>query len=118
MIEKIESEKWSREKIVSVLGEPHNVMTDKEQRFEILFYNYPQSSHQQWSFEVSKSNALLNITFVPTTINREDFSINSITQKWGASCTKKKEVDSSQHFIRNIYYLDCGKNHRAYLKFQ
>ena len=38
MIEKIESEKWSREKIVSFLGEPHNVMTDKEQRFEVLFY--------------------------------------------------------------------------------
>ncbi|NOT77599.1 MAG: hypothetical protein HOP07_01200 [Bacteriovoracaceae bacterium] len=115
MIEKIESEKWSREKVVSFLGEPHKVMSDKKDKFEALFYNYPRTNHQQWSFEFSKENALLNITFVPTTINREDFTISSITQKWGVICTKKKEVDTSMHFIRNIYYLDCGKNHRAYL---
>lgn len=115
MIERIESEKWRREKVVSVLGEPHKVMSDKEDKFEALFYNYPRTSHQQWSFEFSKLNTLINITFVPTSINREDFTINSIIQKWGVTCTKKKEVDTSMHFIRNIYYLDCGKKHRAYL---
>ena len=115
IIEKIESERWSREKIIGVLGNPHEIVKDKKQTLDILFYNYAQSNYQQWSFEVSKSDELLSITFVPTSFNREEFTIGTVTQKWGASCVKKKEVDSSQHFIRNIYYLDCGKKHRAYL---
>jgi hypothetical protein len=114
-IEKIESERWSREKIISVLGIPHEIIKNKKQMSDILFYNYPQSNHQQWGFEVSGNNSLLGITFIPTSFNRKDFTIGTVTQKWGASCAKKKEVDSSQHFVKNIYYLDCGKNHRAYL---
>lgn len=114
-IEKIESERWSREKIISVLGTPHEIIKDEQQVSDILFYNYPQSNHQQWGFEVSRSNTLLSITFVPASFNRKDFTIETVTQKWGTSCAKKKEVDSSQHFVRNIYYLDCGKKHRAYL---
>jgi hypothetical protein len=114
-IEKIESERWNKEKIISVLGTPDGIINDKQQVSDILFYNYPKSNYQQWGFEVSGSNALLSITFVPASFNRKDFTIKAVIKKWGTSCTKKKEVDSSQHFIKNIYYLDCGKKHRAYL---
>ncbi len=114
-IEKIESERWNREKIISVFGTPHEIIKDKQRVSDILFYNYPQSNHQQWGFEVSGSNTLLSITFVPAAFNRKDFTIETVIKKWGTSCAKKKEGDSSQHFIKNIYYLDCGKKHRAYL---
>lgn len=114
-IEKMQSERWSREQIISVFGPPHEMIKDNGQKSDMLFYNYPQSNHQQWSFEFSGNNSLLNITFVPTIFNRKDFTIGIITQKWGSSCVKKKEIDSSQHFVKNIYFLDCGKNRRAYL---
>lgn len=114
-IEKIESEKWNKEKLVNIFGTPSEVIEDKKKILELLVYDYPQLGHQKWGFEIDEKEKVVSITFVPNISNDENFTLEKITHKWGASCTKKKEIDSSQHFVRNIYYLDCGKNHRAYL---
>ena len=115
IIEKIESERWTKKNIVASLGVPDEIFDHKKGIPDFLVYNYAQSNHQKWGFEIDKNEKITTITFIPSVSNNENFTLAQITQKWGAICTKKKEVDSSQHFVRNIYYLDCGKNHRAYL---
>ncbi len=115
LINKIESEKWNKKILISNLGTPNEVIEDKKQASDLFVYDYPQVDHQKWGFEVSKDGKIVSITFIPNASTRESFTIEKIIQKWGTSCVKKKEVDSSQHFIRNIYYLECEKNRRAYL---
>lgn len=115
IIEKIESERWTKNNLVTRLGVPDEIFDHKKEIPGFLVYNYAQSNHQKWGFEIDKNEKITTITFIPSVSNNENFTLAQIIQKWGAICTKKKEVDSSQHFVRNIYYLDCGKNHRAYL---
>ena len=115
LINKIESEKWNKKILISNLGIPNEVIEDKKQASDLFVYDYPQVNHQKWGFEVSKDGKIFNITFIPNASTRESFTIEKIIQKWGTSCVKKKEVDSSQHFVRKIYYLECEKNRRAYL---
>lgn len=114
IISKIESERWNKKDLISNLGVPHKRNKEKNEMSEFLIYNYIQSNHQKWGFEIDEKGNVISITFIPNISNNENFTLEKIAQKWGASCVKKKEVDSSQHFVRNIYYLDCGKKRRAY----
>ena len=114
LIDRIESEKWDQEKLIGSLGKPNEVIHNQKKSADLWVYDYPQPNHQKWGFEVTKDGKIFSITFIPNASTRDKFTIESISQKWGASCVKKKEVDSSQHFVRNIYYLDCGVSRRAY----
>lgn len=114
LIDKIESEKWNQETLIINFGKPDEVIHDQKENIELWIYNYPQPNHQKWGVEISKNDKIASVSFVPNASTRDNFTIEKISQKWGNSCVKKKEVDSSQHFVRNIRYLDCGKNRRAY----
>jgi phage pi2 protein 07 len=115
LIDRIETEKWDQEKLIKSLGKPDEVIPDLKQTVDLWVYNYPQPNHQKWGFEISRNGKIVSATFVPNASTRDGFTIEKISQKWGVSCAKKKEVDSSQHFVRNIRFLDCGKNRRAYI---
>jgi len=114
LINKIEIEKWNKETILSSLGTPDDIVVDEKQNLIFLIYNYPQSNHQKWSFEISKAGDLRNITFIPNDSNRKNFSSDKLNLKW-SGCVKKKSTDASQHFIRYIYSLECGEKHKAYM---
>ena len=113
LINKIEIEKWNKEKIIGFLGAPDDIHEDEKQKVNFLIYNYPQSNHQKWSFEISKDGELRNITFLPNSSNRKKFSSEKLSSVWN-SCVEKKSTDNSQHYIRYIYFLECGKKHKAY----
>ena len=113
LINKIEFEKWNKEKIISLLGAPDDVHENEKQKINFLIYNYPQSNHQKWSFEISKKSELRNITFLPNSSNRKDFSSEKLSSVWNG-CVEKKNTDSSQHYIRYTYSLECGEKHKAY----
>lgn len=112
LINKVEAEKWNEKKIISSLGTPHDIY--EKQKLKFLTYDYPQSNHQKWSFEISAECELRNITFLPNDSNRKNFSSENLNLKW-SSCIKKKSTDNSQHYIRYIYSLECGEKHKAYM---
>lgn len=114
LINKIEIEKWNEEKIIGSLGAPDDIYEDEKQKMKILIYDYPQSNHQKWSFEISKNGELRNITFLPNSSNRNNFSSEKLSSKW-PNCVKKKSSDNSQHYVRYIYSLECGQKHKAYM---
>lgn len=114
LINKIEIEKWNEKKIIGSLGTPDDIHEDEKQNLKFLIYDYPQSNHQKWSFEISKNGELRNITFLPNGSNRKDFSSEKLTSRW-KSCVEKKSTDNSQHYIRYTYSLECGEKHKAYM---
>ena len=114
LINKIEVEKWNEEKIISSLGAPNDIHENEKQDLKYLIYDYPKSNHQKWSFEISNKGELRNITFLPNSSNRKDFSSEKLISRW-SSCVKKKSTDNSQHYIRYIYSLECGEKHKGYM---
>lgn len=114
LINKIEIEKWNEEKIIGSLGAPNDIYEEEKQKIKILIYDYPQSNHQKWSFEISRNGELRNITFLPNSSNRKDFSSEKLTSVW-SGCVEKKSTDNSQHYIRYIYSLECGEKHKAFM---
>lgn len=88
VINKIELERWNKEKIIGFLGVPDDIHDDEKQKINFLIYNYPQSNHQKWSFEISKNGELRNITFLPNSSNRNDFSSEKLSSVWGG-CVEK-----------------------------
>lgn len=115
LIEKIETERWNKDKIISFLGVPNKVYNDDKKSIQYLIYNDTNTGYQEWSFGVQKSGSLNYITFIPNISNEDNFTTEKIIKIWGKSCNKKTEMDLTQHFIKKIYYIDCGHGHRAYL---
>lgn len=115
LIDQIETEKWNKEKILAFFGSPNEIIDGKNSSIEYLIYDDPNSGHQRWSFEINKNQELTHITFIPDPSDTESFTEKRISEKWGNSCKRKKDINSTQHFIKYIYHLDCDENHRAYL---
>ncbi len=114
LIDQIEAEKWNKEKLLRFFGQPNEIINEKNNANKYLIYDDPNSGHQRWSFEINKNLDLTHITFIPDFSNGENFTEKKINEKWGSSCKRKKDIDKTQHFIKYIYYLDCGEIHRAY----
>lgn len=112
LINKIENEKWTKNKILSYFGEPRQTYNEET---ETLIYDDKNLGYQNWAFETKKDGALISFTFIPNISNRDNFTYDKIIEKWGKDCKKKIETDLTQHFIRKIYSLDCDKNRHASL---
>ncbi len=108
----MQSEKWSKGKIIQTLGNPTEVFNDTKLKHEYLIYKDKSTNHQNWSIGI-KSEKLASISFFPNFSNEENFSINQISKYWGNKCIKKIETDSSQPFVLKKNYLDCGLGRKA-----
>ena len=114
LIYQIETEKWNKEKLLAFFGQPNEIIDDKNNAGEYLIYDDPNSGHQRWSFGINTGQELTDLTFIPNSRDGESFTEKGIIEKWGKNCKRKKDIDSTQHFIRYIYHLDCSEKHRAY----
>lgn len=114
LIYQIETEKWNKEKLLAFFGQPNEIVDEKNSAGENLIYDDPNSGHQRWSFGINSKQELTDITFIPDTGDGENFTEKEIIEKWGKNCQRKKDIDSTQHFVRYIYHLDCNEKHRAY----
>ena len=103
----MQNEKWSRDKIVQILGNPTEVYNDVKSKHIYLIYKDKNTNHQSWSIGI-KDEQLKTISFFPNFSNEESFSIDQISKYWGKNCIKKVEIDSSRPFVLKKNYLDCG----------
>jgi hypothetical protein len=109
LISKIEKEKWNKEKIIQFFGKPGKIYNkEKDPNESLIFYDL-KLGYQNWAFDIKKDGNLEGFLFIPNFSNRRNFSQEIIKTKWKEACVKKVETDLSQHFIRKIYYLQCGK---------
>ncbi len=115
LIKKISVEKMSKENLISYLGAPYSVLKDKNDSIEYFIYQDTSLNVQKWSIEFQQNGKLSRVTFFPNVSNRENFTIEKVIENWGKNCIRKKDIDKNQHFVMNIYYLDCESQRRAYL---
>jgi hypothetical protein len=115
ILNELELNTVNKEYVLNIFGTPREVFNDEKKKIEYLIYDDVQTKRQKWSLGINNIGKLTSITFIPNYTNREAFPLEILKNKWGEKCIKKKDVDISQHFIRNIYYLDCGEKYRAYL---
>jgi hypothetical protein len=108
----IQNEKWSKDKIIYMLGNPAEVFNDVKSKREYLIYKDKNTNHQTWSIGI-KGEQIVTIGFFPNFSNKDNFSIDQISKYWGNNCTKKTDIDSSQPFVLKKNYLDCGLGRKA-----
>ncbi|MDD4975569.1 MAG: hypothetical protein PHY93_14525 [Bacteriovorax sp.] len=113
LISKIEKEKWNKEKIIKIFGIPGKIYNEEKDPSESLIYYDLKLGYQNWAFDIKKDGSLEGFLFIPNFSNRKNFSQEIIKSNWKEDCVKKVETDLSQHFIRKIYYLQCGKYKRV-----
>lgn len=113
LISKIEKEKWNKEKIIKIFGKPGKIYNEEKDPSESLIYYDLKLDYQNWAFDIKKDGSLEGFLFIPNYSNRKNFSQEIIKSKWKEDCVKKVETDLSQHFIRKIYYLQCGEYKRV-----
>lgn len=115
LINKISNEKWHKEKIIDFFGNPDKILNEKPSYVEYLIYNDSALKIQKWSFEIKEKSQLSHVTFIPNISNRVLFTVEQVMLNWGKECQKKTDIDLKQHFLKKVYFLDCGSSRRAYL---
>jgi hypothetical protein len=115
LVKDIEKERWNKIKLLNYFGNPKEILTDSKNKLSYLIYEDKEVKLQNWSFGIDANDELVSFTFIPNINNENNFTIDEIKKNWSSECIKKTQTDLSQHFIKKIYYLDCGTNRRSYL---
>jgi hypothetical protein len=118
LVKNIEKERWNKAKLLNYFGSPKETLIDSKNKLSYLIYEDTEVKLQNWSFGIDSNNELVSFTFIPNLNNENNFTIDEIKKNWSSECIKKTQTDLSQHFIKKIYYLECGPNRRSYLSNQ
>jgi hypothetical protein len=115
LVKDIEKERWNKTKLLNYFGNPKETLADSKNKLGYLIYEDKEVKLQNWSFGIDSNDELVSITFIPNINNEDNFTIDEIKKNWSSECIRKTQTDLSQHFIKKIYYLECGPNRRIYL---
>ena len=94
ILENSVQESWTKEKLIGQLGQPAQILRNKNSAGEKYFYIHKITTYQEWTLEFNEKGIVSSATYIPSSDNFANFSLDNIKIRWQRFDCEEKENKS------------------------